>query len=107
VLTDAVPLPEVALPQRAVVRGDRCCLSIAAASIVAKVIRDAEMQRRAADYPAYGFAENKGYGTRRHVAALFSHGVTAEHRRSFAPVKYLLGLRDHVTAALPASGLSR
>ncbi len=101
VLTDAVPLPDVPLPQRAVIRGDRCCLSIAAASIVAKVARDAEMQRRAAHYPAFGFADNKGYGTRRHLTALREAGVTPLHRRTFAPVKYLLGLRDHVAGALP------
>ena len=101
VLTDAVPLPDVTLPQRAVIRGDRCCLSIAAASIVAKVARDAEMQRRAARYPSFEFAQNKGYGTRRHLGALRVAGVTPLHRRTFAPVKYLLGLHDHVAGALP------
>ena len=100
-LTDAVPLPEWPAPQRAVVRGDQRCLSIAAASIVAKVTRDAEMVRRAAGFPAYALAENKGYGTRRHLGALRLHGVSPLHRRSFAPMKYLLGVRDHVAGALP------
>jgi ribonuclease HII len=102
VLTDAVKLPEIALPQRAVVRGDRTCLAIAAASIVAKVLRDAEMCRYAERYPEYGFAQNKGYGTRNHLNALRAFGLTPLHRRTFAPMKYLLGLRDHVIAALPA-----
>ena len=101
-LADAVALPQVPLPQRAVVRGDRLCLSVAAASIVAKVARDAEMRRRAASYPGFRFAQDKGYGTRQHVAALRSCGVTPLHRRSFAPVKYLLGIRDFVAGALPA-----
>jgi ribonuclease HII len=100
-LTDAVPLLDVPLPQRAVIRGDRQCLSIAAASIVAKVTRDAEMRRRAAAFAPYDFASNKGYGSRRHMQALRNLGVTSEHRRSFAPVKYLLGIRDHVAGRLP------
>ena len=101
VLLDAVKLPDVPLPQRAVVRGDRSCLAIAAASIVAKVERDAEMRRVAAEHPAFDFASNKGYGTRHHLQALRRHGLTPLHRRSFAPAKYLLGLRDHVVGALP------
>jgi len=102
VLTDALPLPALSLPQRAVVRGDRCCLAIAAASIVAKVARDAEMQRRAGAYPGYGWQQNKGYGTAHHAHALLEHGLTPLHRRSFAPMKYLTGLRDFVAGALPA-----
>ncbi|HEV2122413.1 MAG TPA: ribonuclease HII [Chloroflexota bacterium] len=101
VLTDAVRLPEVVLPQRPIVRGDRTCLAIAAASIVAKVIRDAEMCRLAEQFPRYGFAQNKGYGTRAHLLALRASGLTPLHRRSFAPMKYLLGLHDHVAGALP------
>jgi ribonuclease HII len=102
VLLDAVKLPEVPLPQRAVVRGDRSCLAIAAASIVAKVERDAELRRCADAYPDFDFASNKGYGTRRHLDALRRHGLTPLHRRTFAPAKYLLGLRDHMAGALPA-----
>jgi ribonuclease HII len=103
-LTDAVRFLDIPLPQRAVVRGDSTCLAIAAASIVAKVARDGEMRRRAETppYDAFDFAGNKGYGTSRHMRALRAHGVTPLHRRSFAPVKYFLGLHDHVTAALPA-----
>ena len=101
-LIDAVKLLEVPLPQRSVIRGDSSCLAIAAASIVAKVHRDAHMRALARRYNAYDLASNKGYGSRRHMEGLRREGVSALHRRSFAPVKYFLGLRDHVTGALPA-----
>jgi ribonuclease HII len=87
---DALSLPYVDLPQRPIIDGDAISASIAAASIVAKVTRDricAELDRR---YPAYGFAVNKGYGTRRHYDALMAEGPCAWHRRSFAPVRMLL-----------------
>jgi len=89
-LIDALSLREIALPQRPLIGGDAISSSIAAASIVAKVTRDRicdEFDRR---YPAYGFARNKGYGTRRHVDALNTDGPCAWHRRSFAPVRLLL-----------------
>jgi ribonuclease HII len=101
VLTDAVPLPDLAWPHRAITRADRSCLAVAAASIVAKVARDAEMCRRQALYPHLALDRNKGYGTAAHVRALYAAGLTPIHRRSFAPMKYLLGLRDHVSGALP------
>ncbi|MBI3971270.1 MAG: ribonuclease HII [Chloroflexi bacterium] len=100
-LIDALPLPQVPLAQQAIVKGDRSCLCVAAASIIAKVNRDAEMRRRAAHYPPYALDDNKGYGTRRHATALHAAGITPLHRRSFAPMKYLLGIRDHVAGALP------
>jgi ribonuclease HII len=86
-LLDAFPLPGVPLPQRAIVRGDRECLSIAAASIVAKVARDRALVRLDGGYPAYGFARHKGYGTRDHQAAILEHGPCPEHRLSFAPLR--------------------
>jgi ribonuclease HII len=101
VVVDAVHLPEVPLPQSAVVRGDQRCLAVAAASILAKVARDAEMRRRAAPFPEFGLADNKGYGTRRHLQALQRAGLTPLHRRTFAPMKYLLGVQDCVAGALP------
>ena len=86
-LLDAFPLPGVPLPQRPIVRGDRECLSIAAASIVAKVARDRALVRLDGGYPAYGFARHKGYGTRDHQAAILEHGPCPEHRLSFAPLR--------------------
>lgn len=86
-LLDALALPDVALPQRSLIKGDARCLSIAAASIVAKVTRDRLMLHIHEEYPQYGFAQHKGYGTAFHLKALRSHGVTKHHRLSFAPVR--------------------
>jgi ribonuclease HII len=86
VLVDARHIPKLAVPQRAVVGGDDCVASIAAASIVAKVYRDALMDRLDRRYPGYGFAHNRGYGTAEHLRALLRLGPSPEHRRSFAPV---------------------
>ena len=86
-LIDAIELPDLPLPQKPIVRGDATCLSIAAASIVAKVTRDRMMESEDAAYPPYGFATNKGYGTRHHLRALEERGPCPIHRRSFAPVR--------------------
>jgi len=77
---------EMDLPQEAVVKGDASCRCVAAASILAKVERDAVMLQYHQSYPAYNFAANKGYGTREHAQALASLGPCPIHRRSFAPV---------------------
>jgi ribonuclease HII len=87
---DALSLPQVDLPQRPIIDGDAISASIAAASIVAKVTRDRICAEFDARYPAYGFARNKGYGTRRHLDALLQEGPCEWHRRSFAPVRLLL-----------------
>lgn len=87
---DALSLPYVDLPQRPIIDGDAISASIAAASIVAKVTRDRICTEFDERYPAYGFAVNKGYGTRRHYAALLEEGPCAWHRRSFAPIRMLL-----------------
>lgn len=89
-LIDAVTLPEAAGPQRAIVDGDALCVSIAAASIVAKVERDRLMDEYDAAYPQYGFARNRGYCTPDHLRALAEHGPCPIHRRSFAPVRAYL-----------------
>jgi len=89
-LLDAFRLPTMPLPQRAIIKGDATCMSIAAASIVAKVTRDHIMQEVGVHYPGYGFDQHKGYGTRSHVEALLRLGVSPHHRRSFAPIKALL-----------------
>lgn len=82
-------VPGLALVQRAVVDGDATCLSIAAASIVAEVVRDRIMTRLDRVWPVYGFAKHKGYGTLEHLAALREHGPCPAHRVTFAPVMEL------------------
>lgn len=82
-------VPGLALEQRAVVDGDATCLSIAAASIVAKVVRDRIMTCLDRVWPVYGFAQHKGYGTPEHLAALRRHGPCRAHRATFAPVMEL------------------
>jgi ribonuclease HII len=94
-LLDAIHLPEIELLQRSIIKGDALCLSIAAASVIAKVTRDRIMIQLHEQYPAFGFAQHKGYGTKDHLAALREHGATPHHRRSFAPVRELFGLFNH------------
>ena len=89
-LVDGNRLPELPCPARAVVGGDGRSLSIAAASIVAKVIRDRTMAALATRYPEFGWDTNAGYGTARHKVALEALGVTRHHRRSYAPVHKIL-----------------
>ena len=91
-LVDGNQKPPLPCAVTCIVEGDSKSFSIAAASIVAKVSRDREMERLALDHPGYGWETNAGYGTAQHLAALRSLGVTPHHRRSFAPVTALL---DH------------
>ncbi len=90
-LVDARKIPGVAIPQTAIVHGDAVDGSIAAASIVAKVHRDAIMQRLDACHPGYGFSRHMGYPTAFHVEALRRLGATPAHRRSFGPVAAVIG----------------
>lgn len=92
-LVDGNRLPGHALPGQAVVKGDARHAAIAAASILAKVARDAQMVSLDMRYPEYGFARHKGYPTKEHLAALATHGPLSEHRRSFAPVQRQLALQ--------------
>ena len=92
VLVDAFRVPQLPMAQRGVIHGDRRCAAIAAASIVAKVVRDRQMIELHGVDPRYGFDRHKGYGTREHHAAIARHGVTPHHRRSFRPVQLALGL---------------
>ncbi len=87
VLVDGRDLPILPCPGSAIVKGDAKSLSIAAASIVAKVARDGLMRRLAEEYPAYGFETNAGYGSPRHLAALAALGPTPCHRMSFSPLR--------------------
>jgi ribonuclease HII len=85
-LVDGNQCPRLPCPVRAIVKGDRDVAAISAASILAKTARDALLVELDRIYPQYGFAQNKGYGTPGHLAALDTHGPCREHRRSFAPV---------------------
>ena len=87
-LIDALLLPEITPPQTSLIKGDARSLSIAAASILAKVTRDEYLRTQDELYPRYGFYANKGYGTAMHRAALDNWGPCPIHRRSFAPLKH-------------------
>lgn len=87
VLIDGLPSGEAAWPYEAIVKGDAKSLSIAAASVVAKVWRDRLMIDFDAQFPAYGFAQHKGYGSPQHLRALKEHGACPIHRRTFKPVR--------------------
>src|SRR5256885_12835138 len=89
VLVDGLPCPELGCAHDAIVDGDAHCHSIAAASVVAKTVRDRLMELLGRHHPSYAWESNKGYGTPEHMAALAVHGLTAHHRRSFAPVLQL------------------
>lgn len=89
-LIDGNKAPKLPCPTRCVVKGDAISLSIAAASIIAKVTRDRLMASLAREYPFYGWETNAGYGTKVHQQGLATHGLTPHHRKSFAPIKQLL-----------------
>lgn len=89
-LVDGNKLPQLACEARAIVKGDSRSLSIAAASVVAKVTRDRAMAALARDYPGYGWERNQGYGTAEHRAGIARLGVTPLHRRSFRPIREAL-----------------
>ncbi len=91
-LIDGNRVPHLRCQSRAIVRGDARCLSIAAASIVAKVTRDRMMRELGREWPGYGFEKHKGYGTAEHRAAIAKNGVTPHHRRSFRPVQLAIAL---------------
>lgn len=88
-LVDGLPVPGFRWPHQGVVKGDSHSLSIAAASVVAKVTRDRMMMELAREFPDYGFQRHMGYGTREHLDALRRHGPCRAHRRSFQPVAQL------------------
>ncbi|ELB2156410.1 ribonuclease HII [Vibrio parahaemolyticus] len=92
VLIDGNRCPELSMDSQAVVKGDLRVAEISAASIIAKVVRDQEMEELDKQYPQFGFAKHKGYPTKAHFEAIEQHGVISEHRKSFKPVKKALGL---------------
>lgn len=83
ILFDAIKIEDIQIPQTSIIQGDGKSVSIAAASILAKVTRDAMMVKYAEEYPGYSFESNKGYGTKAHYEGLEKHGITPIHRRSF------------------------
>ncbi|ELS9503217.1 ribonuclease HII [Vibrio parahaemolyticus] len=91
-LIDGNRCPELPMDSQAVVKGDLRVAEISAASIIAKVVRDQEMEELDKQYPQFGFAKHKGYPTKAHFEAIERHGVISEHRKSFKPVKKALGL---------------
>ncbi len=93
-LIDGNRMPDLPCPAETVVKGDGRCLSIAAASIVAKTTRDRVMRSLSEECPGYGWERNMGYGTAEHSAAIGRLGVTPHHRRSFRPIRLALGLTD-------------
>lgn len=92
VLIDGNRCPELPMDAQAVVKGDLLVAEISAASIIAKVVRDTEMEELDKQYPQFGFAKHKGYPTKAHFDAIEQHGVIDEHRKSFKPVKRALGI---------------
>jgi ribonuclease HII len=95
-LVDGRSVPGLPCRSEAIVGGDARSLSVAAASIVAKVVRDRLMKQLDAVYPVYGFGAHKGYGTSAHMQALLEHGPCPIHRRSFRPVREAAGIRERV-----------
>jgi ribonuclease HII len=89
ILIDAMKL-EIPFASESIIKGDAKSISIAAASIVAKVARDSLMKDLAKTYPQYGFEQNMGYGTKEHINAIYTFGITPYHRKSFAPIKDLI-----------------
>lgn len=94
-IIDAVKLPELGIGQTPLIKGDALSISVASASILAKVERDRVMDSLEYLYPGYGFAKHKGYATREHIESLMTLGPSPVHRRSFEPVRSLLEANDY------------
>jgi ribonuclease HII len=99
-LIDAVKIPQLDITQYPIIKGDSLSISIACASIIAKVERDQTMQIYDSIYPGYGMARHKGYATREHITALKQRGPTPIHRGSFEPVRTMLGGMDRIQPSL-------
>lgn len=92
VLTDAMPLPSLDIPHTPIIKGDAKSITIAAASVLAKVTRDREMYELDKKYPMYGFAKHKGYPTKKHIEAIETYGIIDGYRKTYGPVeKFLKG----------------
>ena len=90
VLVDAMPLPDLDIPHTPIIKGDAKSISIAAASVIAKVTRDREMYELDEKHPMYGFKNHKGYPTKKHIEAINSYGLIDGYRKSYGPVKEVL-----------------
>jgi ribonuclease HII len=91
VLVDAMPLPDLDIPHTPIIKGDAKSISIAAASVIAKVTRDREMYELDKKYPNYGFKNHKGYPTKKHIEAINKYGLIDGYRKTYGPVKEVLG----------------
>ena len=91
VLVDAMPLPDLDIPHTPIIKGDAKSISIAAASVIAKVTRDREMYELDEKYPEYGFKNHKGYPTKKHIEALHTYGLIDGYRKTYGPVKAVIG----------------
>jgi len=100
-IIDGLPVPGLPCPSLAVVKGDSRSISVAAASVVAKVVRDQLMTELDRCCPEYGFGCHKGYGTPTHIQALLKYGPTEHHRRSFRPVREIAAIRDRTKCGNP------
>ena len=105
-LIDRLGLSQCPIPQTGITRGDKTCLSIACASIIAKVTRDRIMEELDQVYPGYGFARHKGYGTRRHISCLRELGPSPVHRLYFSPVRNVITDQSRGSLASVHSGPS-
>lgn len=90
VLVDAMPLPDLDIPHTPIIKGDAKSISVAAASVIAKVTRDKEMYELDEKYPMYGFGSHKGYPTKRHIEAIKKYGLIDGYRKTYGPVKEVL-----------------
>ena len=90
VLVDAMPLPDLDIPHTPIIKGDAKSISIAAASVIAKVVRDREMYELDLKYPMYGFKNHKGYPTKKHIEAINTYGLIDGYRLTYGPVKDVL-----------------
>ena len=92
ILVDAMPLPDLDIPHTPIIKGDAKSISIAAASVIAKVTRDREMYELDKKYPNYGFKNHKGYPTKKHIEAINTYGLIEGYRKTYGPVKDLIGV---------------
>ncbi len=96
-LIDALTLSDQTIPQQGIIKGDAQSVSIGAASILAKVARDIYMERMCRRYPQYNFSKHKGYGTKAHIEAIRTHGLSPIHRQSFRPNRHVAGAMRMLT----------